>query len=301
MLLEIIDEFSEFLSVRRGYSENTVRAYRQDLNAFSEFLRDGDLGAVESVDINTLRMWLGDLSRKCLDSSSISRKGASLRSFYGWCVETGRIESDPTARLVTPRSGKTLPNVLTKEQMLQMLQYAQDQISETDGSAGTLRIVAALELMYSSGLRVSEVSALNIVDFDQSQHLVRLHGKGDKERIVPVGRPAARALVAWLKHGRHQFISVGTDSALFLGKRGGRWGVRSIREELGRLSEHSGIPHVAPHDVRHTMATHFLEGGSDLRTVQEVLGHASLQTTQRYTHVSADRLKQVFSQAHPRA
>lgn len=298
--MSVIDQFVEYLTIRNGYSAHTARAYRSDISALEEFAHLADKSLL-SLDLNDLRSWLGTLSRKNQTHATLARKGASVRSFYLWATECGLIKVDPSAKLQTPRAKTALPNVLTLGQMETLLDAAAHNAQGEQVTAQDLRLHAALELMYSSGLRVSEVSGLDISSVEFSQGLVRVVGKGDKERIVPVGQPAMRALQRWLDNGRQGLANLDSGRALFIGARGGRWGARGIRESLAKLADTAALPHVAPHDMRHTMATHFLEGGSDLRTVQEILGHSSLQTTQRYTHVSAERLKTAYLQAHPRA
>lgn len=295
-----INEFIDSLLVRRGYSLHTAKAYESDLRALQQFAESVQKGLLQ-ISLNDLRAWLGTLSRAEQAHATLARKGAAVRSFYEWALSVGKISEDPSLKLQTPKAKNSLPNVLTQDQMSQLLTVATDNASQETATPADIRLLAAVELMYSSGLRVSEVSNCDVTSFDSLDRVLKVRGKGDKERVVPVGRPACVAIDLWLSNGRPVLRRDANEKALFLGSRGSRWGVRGIRESLSNLASSAQLPHIAPHDVRHTMATHFLEGGSDLRTVQEVLGHSSLQTTQRYTHVSAERLKSAYTQAHPRA
>jgi integrase/recombinase XerC len=293
-----MDDFVKHLSLRRGYSQNTCRAYAADVRSLLEFLAERDV-EWQSATLIDLRAWLAHLSQHNGSQATIARKGAAARGFYGWAADRNLVEVDPSLRLRTPAPSSRLPEVLSVAQANLLLDHA--QLSAATDEPSALRDWAATELMYSSGLRVSEVCALDVNDLNLSQRSARVIGKGNKERVVPLGQPATHALTMWLSKGRPQLASASSDKALFLGARGGRWNVRSLRETVHRLAAAAGVPDIAPHAVRHTAATHLLEGGSDLRTVQELLGHSSLQTTQRYTHVTVERLKHAYLTAHPRA
>jgi integrase/recombinase XerC len=220
--------------------------------------------------------------------------------FTAWATSTGRLTQDPGSLLGSPRPHRTLPEVLSDAEIRGLLDAA--ALRAKDGSATALRDVAMVELLYATGMRVGELSALDVDDLDRERRVVRVLGKGRKERSVPYGVPAARAVDDWLEHGRPGLAAHGSGAAMFLGVRGGRVGQRTVRRVVhARLVDVEGAPDMGPHGLRHTAATHLLEGGADLRAVQEILGHASLATTQLYTHVSTERLRAAYRQAHPRA
>lgn len=301
----LLDAYQRELSVRRGLSTHTVVAYLSDARSLIDYLAAlvsvdaatstvSELG-LEQLEIADLRSWLGTQQRAGSSRSSLARRAAAIKSFTAWLTDRGVTERDAGERLASPRPESRLPNVLSAADAGRLLDYARD-VAES-GNKSKIRNWAACELLYSSALRISELTGLNTTDLDGDS--VRVWGKGAVERVVPLGTPAQRALEAYLDL-RHQFIVSPTD-ALFLGDRGGRLDPRTLRGILHRLSSAAGVADTAPHDLRHSAATHMLEGGSDLRTVQEFLGHSSLGTTQRYTHVSPDRLRSAFGQAHPRA
>jgi integrase/recombinase XerC len=312
----IIDDFVHHLSIRRGYSDHTIRAYRADLEMLETWGQERAMELVQ-MTLDDLRGWLADLTSHARAQSTIARKGASVRGFYEWAVETKRIDANPAQRLLTPKVKNALPKVLSEEQMRVLLTHAESEWEEARGqavdqgalpattnaepSAQALRLWAIAELIYSSGLRISEAAQLNLNSIEPSSQLVKVLGKGSKERMVPVGKPALVAIATWVELGRPVFLSAKSDQSLFLGNQGAQWGVRAIRDALHGLARRAQLPDITPHDLRHSAATHLLSGGSDLRTVQEILGHSSLQTTQRYTHVTSDRLKSVFELSHPRA
>lgn len=304
----LLDAYRRELSVRRGLSEHTVAAYLSDARNLLDHLAVlvgvdpndvpersiSDVG-LEHLEIDDLRSWLGSQQRAGSSRSSLARRSAAIKSFTAWLTDRGVTARDPGARLNSPKPESRLPNVLSAAEAGRLLDYARD-VAES-GNRSKIRNWAACELLYSSALRISELTGLNTTDLEGDS--VRVFGKGAVQRVVPLGVPAQRALDAYLAV-RYQFIVSPTD-ALFLGDRGGRLDPRTLRGILHRLSSAAGVSDTAPHDLRHSAATHMLEGGSDLRTVQEFLGHSSLGTTQRYTHVSPDRLRSAFGQAHPRA
>lgn len=305
---ELLEAYSRELSIRRGLADHTVVAYVSDARALIDHLcllasidPDGieELGPsdinVDTLELVDLRSWLGAQQRAGAARSSLARRVASIKSFTAWLTHAGVLEADPALRLGSPKPDSRLPHVLSENEAGRLLSYAGDVAK--DGNRSKIRNWAACEMLYSSALRISELTSLNLVDVREDT--VRVIGKGGKERIVPLGLPAQEALKAYLDV-RSSFLVRPTD-ALFLGDRGGRIDPRTLRGILHRLATEAGVSDTAPHDLRHSAATHMLEGGSDLRTVQEYLGHSSLGTTQRYTHVSAERLRQAFGQAHPRA
>lgn len=231
--------------------------------------------------------------------ASVARYAASLRLFGQWMLKTGKIAADPTLKLRAAKVDSHLPQVLTLDQINRLFTYLTETAQTTDANA--IRDWVAAELLYSCGIRVAELVGLNLTHVDGTNHTLRVLGKGNKERVVPYGQPAHQALRAWLQHGRPALVNENSGQALLLGARGGRVDQRIIRERLERACRLAGVPELSPHGLRHCAATHMLEGGADLRTVQDMLGHASLATTQRYTHVDAVRLSQIMRQAHPRA
>ena len=246
-----------------------------------------------------LRGWLASMATAQRSRSTLARRGAAVRTFFAWATRTELVATDPAVRLATARAASPLPTVLRVEPVTQLLDSAGERAEDDD--AIHLRDWALLELLYATGVRVGEVVGADLADADPSERTIRVVGKGDKERVVPFGRPAELALRAWLDRGRPQLAQPTSPKAVFLGRRGGRLDQRQARAVVHQAAALAGVDDVAPHGLRHTAATHLLEGGSDLRSVQEILGHSSLATTQRYTHVSAERLRSAFQQAHPRA
>jgi integrase/recombinase XerC len=261
--------------------------------------------ALEGVDVATvnlrdLRAWLAAQARDGAARTTLARRSAAARTFFGWATRTGRLPRDPSLRLVAPKRSGHLPEVLKPADAVALLDVA--AVRSDDEDPVHLRDQAALELLYATGIRVGELTALDVDDVDFERQVVRVMGKGGKERTVPFGTPAARAVEGWLRLGRPRLAGPDSGPALLLGRRGRRADPRQIRSALhALLAQVPDAPDLGPHGLRHSAATHLLEGGADLRLVQELLGHASLATTQIYTHVSVDRLKQSYRQAHPRA
>ncbi|MGO1983211.1 MAG: tyrosine recombinase XerC [Brachybacterium alimentarium] len=307
---QLVDDFCAHLRLGRSRSEHTVRAYSREAANLLAHLREVERIPVEELDVAALRSWLAARSETGAGASTLARSAAAARTFTTWLASTGRIPHDVGGRLRAPRRGRHLPAVLSGEQAAQLLDGTPSQgpAPELDPvqRAVLLRDSAVLELLYSSGLRVSELVALDLHGIDRAQSTVRVRGKGDKERIVPVGVPALEAIERWEQEGRPVLAASGTTAAgaraLFLGVRGGRLGDRAVRTLLDKHAAEAGIAkHISPHTLRHSAATHLVEGGADLRSIQDFLGHSSLATTQIYTHVSADRLRRTVDQAHPRA
>ncbi len=295
----ILDAFARHLRSERGRSEHTTRAYLGDLRHLLGFAERQGIGGVGEVRLADLRTWLGEQADQGASRATIARRAAAARTFFGWAQRTGRVVTDPSVRLVAPRRTKTLPGVLKQQEASALLDLAATRADDADPIH--FRDRAALELLYGSGIRVGELVALDIDDVDLRQLTVRVMGKGAKERVVPFGVPAARAVEAWLE-ARPQLLKPHSGPALFLGRRGRRADARQVRSAVHELLSHlPDAPDLGPHGLRHSAATHLLEGGADLRMVQEMLGHASLATTQIYTHVSVDRLRRSYEQAHPRA
>lgn len=299
---QAVARYIDYVSVERQYSEATSRAYESDLAAFTSFAAGRGIDAVTAVDLDLLRDWLWQSSQSGLGHATIARRSASVRGWSAWLARNGEIPVDPAARLRSPKTGRTLPHVVQRPQMDALL----DALGETaaNGDPVALRDAALIELLYASGLRVSELCGLDVDDLDLDRLTVRVLGKGSKERVVPFGVPAHSAVVDYLRQGRPALLarSAAPPHAVFVGVRGGRLNPRSVYNLVSRLL--GGIPGgtaAGPHTLRHTAATHLLDGGADLRAVQELLGHASLGTTQIYTHVSMERLKESYRTAHPRA
>jgi integrase/recombinase XerC len=297
---QVLSAFERHLHRERSRSVHTTRAYLGDVRSLVAFLDENGVGALADVRLQDLRAWLAQQAQGGAARSTIARRSAAVRTFLAWATRTGRIDSDPSLRLVAPKRGRHLPEVLRQADASALLDVA--AVASDDEDPIHLRDRAALELLYASGIRVGELAALDIDDVDLDRCVVRVMGKGGKERTVPFGGPAREALVAWLEAGRPQVAGSDSGPALLLGRRGRRADPRQIRSALHDLLSHvPDAPDIGPHGLRHSAATHLLEGGADLRLVQELLGHASLATTQIYTHVSVDRLKQSYRQAHPRA
>lgn len=294
----VIARFRDHLALELGRSEHTVRAYVGDLESLAEFARARDVGEVRELTLLTLRGWLAEQERRGLSRSTLARRSASARVFTEWAVERGILEADVAARLASPKREHRLPAVLTADQATAVL----DAASEAAESPIGLRDVAMLEVLYATGIRVGELVGLDVDDIDRTRRTLRVLGKGGRERTVPFGLPAERALAAWLDEGRGGLLTAASGAAAFLGARGGRIDPRTVRAVVHRtVGAVEGAADIGPHGWRHTSATHVLEGGADLRAVQEILGHASLATTQIYTHVSVERLRKSYEQAHPRA
>lgn len=291
-------DFALHLSAGRGLSDHTVRAYCSDVDSLFDHATGLGRTRLDQVDLMVLRSWLGSMVGASLSRATLARRSAACRTFFAWAVHTGRVATDPTTRLANARAARTLPTVLAQDSVAKLLDGAGRAAS--DGGPLDVRDWALAELLYASGVRVGELCASDVRDLDLDQRTLRVLGKGRKERVVPIGLPAVRAARTWLETARPALAGAGT-SALLVGARGGRLDQRQARAAVHRLAEAAGVDDVAPHGLRHSAATHLLEGGSDLRSVQELLGHASLATTQRYTHVSAERLRSAFGLAHPRA
>jgi integrase/recombinase XerC len=326
--------FERHLAAERGLSPHTVRAYLGDITALLGHAAQSGCAEPGDLDIAVLRSWLAVQHGAGQARASIARRAAAARAFTAFAHARGWMDSDPGRLLGTPKAGRPLPQVLAEEQMAAVLAVpAQarpadpEQAGAAGGEAGqggagpggagragpgeaagaaaqavALRDTAIMELLYATGMRVSELCGLDLGDLDESRNTARVLGKRSKERVVPVGIPAVRAVRAWLAEGRPDLVGPRTGRAMFLGARGGRIDPRTTRRVVHeRIAAAGSVPDTGPHGLRHTAATHLLEGGADLRSVQEILGHASLATTQIYTHVSVERLLAAYRQAHPRA
>lgn len=323
-LVVVVEAFLTHVRSARGLSEQTVRAYASDLEQLVAFADDRGIATLDGVGLELLRDWLWEADQRGLARSTIARRSSSVRAFTRWASESGVLPTDPGARLRAPKSAAHLPRVVGSDQVRVLLDGLASRASGDDPVA--LRDLAVVELLYATAIRVGELVGIDLTAVDRSRLTVRVLGKGGRERVVPFGVPARDALEAWTSRGRpvlaaraaartdtavssagagHSRIAVagsGSDGALFLGDRGGRLGTRGVYRIVARVLEDlPGEGPSGPHTFRHTAATHLLDGGADLRAVQELLGHASLGTTQIYTHVSSARLREVYRTAHPRA
>jgi site-specific recombinase XerD len=300
-------EFGRHLAAERGLSPHTVRAYLGDIAALLAFAVADHCTDLKDLDIAVLRGWLASQHRSGQSRASIARRAASARAFTAYACRRGLMTGDPGAPLRSPKVRRQLPQVLAQDQVAALLGPAgrstgPGSLDEAVAAAIELRDLAMLEMLYAAGIRVSELCGLNAGDLDLGRRTVRVLGKGNKERVVPVGLPAQRAVLAWQESGRPVLLAPRSGPALFLGAKGGRIDPRAVRRVVhDRIAAAGAVPDTGPHGLRHSAATHLLEGGADLRSVQEILGHASLSTTQIYTHVSIERLISVYHQAHPRA
>lgn len=298
LLTEAAEAYATHLGAVRRLSPATVRAYRADLRDLIG--ATGDI-PVADVDLEALRDWLWAATRRGDARSTLARRTAAVRGFFSWLHDEGALAADPAVRLVSPARRRSLPTVASADAMREVLDTARE--GAASGDARALRDAAMLELLYASALRVSELCGVDLDDLDRERRTVRVVGKGSKERVAPYGAPAAHALEAYLVRARPTLMvhSTGTP-ALFLGTRGARIGPRAVYDVVTRLVGPAvGAAALGPHALRHSAATHLLDGGADLRTVQEMLGHANLGTTQIYTHVSAEKLTAAYRLAHPRA
>lgn len=298
------EAYTTHLSAVRRLAPATVRAYRADLDDLVAATGDRPL---REVDLEVLRDWLWAATRRGDARSTVARRTATARGFFAWALDEALVDVDPALRLASPKRGRTLPKVASADALHDVLDEA--RAAASSGEPRALRDAAMLELLYASALRVSELCGVDLDDLDRERRTVRVLGKGSKERVAPYGEPAARALDAYLVRARPVLASRGEpssrgvrDRALFLGARGARIGPRAVYDVVTRLVGPAvGAAALGPHALRHSAATHLLDGGADLRTVQEMLGHASLGTTQIYTHVSAEKLTASYRLAHPRA
>lgn len=299
----LIDAWGVYLRANLAVSEHTLRAYVSDLRSFTTYCQVDELSTenIRSVvTLRAIRAWLASLVQQGKSRSTISRRTASIRSFTAWAYRRGYLDSDPGLLVTSARGDQKLPQVQTPSDTAELLSYAATRARE-ENSPAAIRDWAILETIYATGIRVSEVCSLDTTSIDQQGMTLRVIGKGNKERVVPFTRACLSALQAWLSHGRPSLAIPEEGRALFVGDKGRRIDPRVIRAMIHRMCAQAGVRDLAPHALRHTAATHILAGGADLRAVQEMLGHSSLQTTQRYTHVDAQRLSAIYKQAHPRA
>ncbi|MGV9798544.1 tyrosine recombinase XerC [Mycobacterium sp. NPDC003449] len=292
----LLGEFDQYLELERGYSAHTRRAYLGDLRSLFGYTA----GGLESLTLPRLRAWLAAQASAGAARTTLARRTSSVKTFTAWACRRGLLQADPAGRLQVPKARRTLPAVLRQDQALEAMAAINSGAQE--GDPLSLRDRLIVELLYATGIRVSELCGLDVDDVDAGRRVLRVLGKGDKQRTVPFGEPAHQALTSWLRDGRPALATSGSGPALLLGARGGRLDPRQARTVVHQtMSAVAGAPDIGPHGLRHSAATHLLEGGADLRIVQELLGHTTLATTQLYTHVTVARLRAVHDQAHPRA
>ncbi|WP_258802463.1 tyrosine recombinase XerC [Pseudarthrobacter sp. NS4] len=299
-LKEALDAFAGYLSGERAVSDHTRRAYLGDLRSLLAHAASEGAAGLQDLELGTLRRWLGVQSQSGAARATLARRAATVRAFTAWALREERIAADPALRLKAPKREQSLPGVLQTSQLTRLLTGMEEAAGT--GEPVAVRNRAIVELLYATGMRVGELAGMDIDDLDPDRRTLRVIGKGNKERTVPYGVPAALALDDWLRRGRPLLANDTSGPALFLGIRGGRVDQRQVRSLVSGLFEALGDTSASgPHALRHSAATHLLDGGADLRAVQEILGHSSLATTQIYTHVSVDRLRASYQQAHPRA
>lgn len=293
---QAIADFEVYIRAERGLAENTAKAYRTDLMQLAQHCQAVHCEDPAALDVRTIRSFLANSHTRGKSRATMARRTTTISLFTQWLARTGRAESDPGAKLVRPQQARNLPDVLSHGDIRSLFE-AYEVVDQK-----TQRNLAILELLYATGIRVSELCGLDIADIDFHRRVITVMGKGSKERTVPFGEAAADALQAWIHEGRANWADEKSGAAVFLGVRGARLDPRGVRrivhESLAAIPD---APNLGPHGLRHTAATHLLEGGADLRDVQEFLGHSSLSTTQIYTHVTNERLKEAYRMAHPRA
>ncbi|WP_396894901.1 tyrosine recombinase XerC [Mycolicibacterium sp.] len=297
----MLEEYAEYLALERGRSEHTRRAYLADLRSLFVFLEErAPVSGLGGLNLPLLRAWLAAQAGSGAARTTLARRTSAVKTFTAWAARRGLLSVDPAARLQVPKARRTLPAVLRQDQALAAMAAAELGAQQRDPLA--LRDKLIVELLYATGIRVSELCGLDIDDIDTGRRLLRVLGKGNKQRTVPFGRPALTAVSDWLADGRPDLANPDSGPALLLGPRGRRIDPRQARTVVHQtVSAVAGAPDIGPHGLRHSAATHLLEGGADLRVVQELLGHSTLATTQLYTHVTVARLRAVHDQAHPRA
>jgi integrase/recombinase XerC len=291
--------FADYLFAARGYSRHTVKAYESDVQDLITYLADAGVNECNAIDIEHIRDWLYRADQRGLAKSTLARKTASIRSFAAWLTKNGKVEQDFTQRIKSPKAVRSLPKVVSRSTLDEIFTIL--NVSATEENPNGLRDLLTVELLYATGCRVSELVGLDLDDVDHSRNILKVLGKGDKQRMIPFGEPARNALDVWLKTGRPQLANERSGAALLINSRGQRLGVRQVFSLVASLTADTPTGAAGPHSLRHSAATHLLDGGADLRAVQELLGHASLGTTQIYTHISVDRLRDGYKRAHPRA
>ena len=287
----LIFDYLDFLKNIKGLSENTAKAYQRDLNKFSKFLESIAIESLENISEEKCSAWIADLFQNDVSARSIQRHISSAKGFFSYMKKIGLVQSSPFELINSPKSPNHLPNILSPEEVSQLLNFKPKNSQDK-------RDFAIIELIYSSGLRVSEAVNSNLSDFEDNNNFLRVIGKGSKTRLVPVGRFAQNAIKEWICERKKILTS---DDALFVNLRGSRISTRSVQERIKNIALKQGLPPVNPHMLRHSFATHLLESSGDLRSIQELLGHSSLSTTQIYTRLDYQHLIKVYENTHPRA
>ena len=287
----LIFDYLDFLKNIKGLSENTAKAYQRDLNKFSKFLESIAIESLESISEEKCSAWIADLFQNDVSARSIQRHISSAKGFFSYMKKIGLVQSSPFELINSPKSPNHLPNILSPEEVSQLLNFKPKNSQDK-------RDFAIIELIYSSGLRVSEAVNSNLSDFEDNNNFLRVIGKGSKTRLVPVGRFAQNAIKEWIS-ARKKILT--SDDSLFVNLRGSRISTRSVQERIKNIALKQGLPPVNPHMLRHSFATHLLESSGDLRSIQELLGHSSLSTTQIYTRLDYQHLIKVYENTHPRA
>lgn len=302
----LLEDYIEYLRANKGLGERTQRAYESDILQCLAWCNRHGFNNISDLTTDDLRSWMAYASKNHA-RSSLARKVVAVRGFFAWCKHVRRISSNPAEILMTPKIENMLPTVLDESQAEELMNSVDAEVNNSSSSSKKIRAIelrnaAILELLYATGMRVGELTSLNIKDINFDAHTVKVTGKGNKQRVVPFGIPAFKALLAWIcDDGRKVLLQDSAETAVFLGARGKRIDQRLVREIVHNAAQSARVPDISPHALRHSAATHMLNGGADLREVQEMLGHSSLNTTQRYTHVSIEALKQRYLQAFPRA
>jgi integrase/recombinase XerC len=299
MSQELLDGYREHLVIERNLSDNSIRAYLADLDSLLIHINALGITEFKELTLDQLRSWLANQQSKGAARSTIIRRVASIKAFTYWAAQNGWLDSDIGLQLRAPKPQRSLPKTIKAKEIEVALSSLESVFADT-GDDLRLRDLAMVELLYSSGIRVSELTGLDLADIDFERNTIRVTGKGNRERVTPFGIPAQRAIENWIE--KRKDLAPLTEKALFIGRRGKRIDPRAVREVVYKATEAiDPSRRLGPHALRHSAATHLIEGGADLRAVQELLGHSSLATTQIYTHVSEERLKEVYEQAHPRA
>lgn len=298
-LASAVNQFADYLDGARGYSKNTVMAYRSDLGDLLKFASSKSILSCSGLDLDIVRDWLFQLDQNDLAKSTIARKSAAIRAFSSWLSKNSIIDNDFASRLKSPKVSRTLPKVVSRESLSAIFEKLLSMLAEDNPN--TYRDLLTVELLYATGCRVSELVGLDLEDVDYGRNIIRVMGKGSKQRVIPFGIPAREALDMWMQSGRPKLVNGNSAKALFINSKGKRLGVRQVYALVAGLLEQTSTGKAGPHALRHSAATHLLDGGADLRAVQEILGHSSLGTTQIYTHVSIERLRNGYTKAHPRA
>jgi integrase/recombinase XerC len=299
MNLELVELYTRYLIEVRNLSDNSIKAYLKDVDDLISYLEREKIEEFSQINLEILRRWLADMYKRGISNTTLSRRIVAIRSFTHFAFQNGWIESDYGAALDLPKPDKYLPEHLAQDETEKIFEKLSKELTENP-TPTLIRDVAIMEILYATGIRISELCDLDISSIDRSRNLIQVIGKGNKQRAIPIGIPALKALDRWLDEARPTFQNENSGQAIFIGARGKRIDPRLAREVIYKITGEVGVK-VSPHSIRHTAATHLLDNGADLRDVQEILGHSSIATTQIYTHLSSEKLEKVYQQAHPHA